>query len=89
MTHFKSEILKRSGVYVGDLFGMRNLPVLFGIGGLFTGPIPALGPVLYGFSYDLTGSYNTALVITGILCVLSGIAIYFITMPVKSKVLEA
>ncbi|MBN1380882.1 MAG: MFS transporter [Deltaproteobacteria bacterium] len=72
-------------VYLADLFGVGNLPVLFGLGGVFNGPMPALGPVLYGFSYDITGSYNTAFIITGILCVLSGIAIYFIRVPVKSK----
>jgi OFA family oxalate/formate antiporter-like MFS transporter len=72
-------------VYLGDLFGVASLPVLFGIGGIFVGSLPALGPILFGFSYDITGSYNTAFVIAASLSLLSGIAIYFIKPPKRKK----
>ena len=70
-------------VYLGDLFGLENLPVLFGVKELFTASFGALGPILFGLSYDLTGSYNTAFLTTGACCILSGFALYFLKMPAR------
>ncbi|MEA3222610.1 MAG: MFS transporter [Thermodesulfobacteriota bacterium] len=73
-------------VYLGDLFGVTNLPVLFGAIGLFASTAGAIGPVLYGFSYDIIGSYNPAFVINGLYCLLSTIALWFIQTPKKRSV---
>lgn len=72
-------------VYLGDLFGVVNLPVLFGYIGLFVTGFGALGPLLYGISYDKTGSYDLAFTVTGVLCVISGIFLYLLKPPVKAK----
>jgi MFS family permease len=72
-------------VYLGDLFGVVNLPVLFGYIGLFVAGFGAIGPILYGVSYDKTGSYDLAFNITGVLCVISGIFLYLLKPPVKAK----
>ena len=70
-------------VYLGDLFGVVNLPVLMGVMGLFGAVFAALGPILYGLSYDKMGSYNTAFILSGILCIICGIALYLLKQPKK------
>lgn len=72
-------------VYLGDLFGVVNMPVLFGYIGLFIAGFGSIGPLLYGISYDKTGSYDLAFMITGVLCVISGIFLYLLKPPVKAK----
>lgn len=71
-------------VYLGDLFGVMNLPVLFGIMGIFTSVSAGIGPALYGFSHDLAGSYSPAFVINGLFCLLSALLLLFIT-PAKGN----
>lgn len=72
-------------VYLGDLFGVVNLPVLFGYAGLFIAGFGAIGPIMYGISYDKNGSYDMAFIITGVLCVISGLFLYLLKPPVKAK----
>jgi len=71
--------------YLGDLFGVVNIPMLSGIRTPFYIGAGALGPVLFGFSYDATGSYGLALTITGILCIISLIALVMIKIPTKKQ----
>ena len=70
--------------YLGDLFGVRNIAVLFGVGALFVGGFGAVGPVLYGFSYDATGSYNFAFLVTGVLCIASALCLFLLKRPRKT-----
>ena len=70
--------------YLGDLFGVRNIVVLFGVGALFVGGFGAVGPVLYGFSYDATGSYNFAFLVTGVLCIASALCLFLLKRPRKT-----
>lgn len=72
--------------YQGDLFGVVNMPVLFGVFGLFIAGFGSLGPILYGFCYDALGSYNVAFIITGALCVVSAVCL-FLVKPPKRKTL--
>jgi len=69
--------------YTADLFGVMNIPLLFAIMGLFVDGFAALGPVFYGFTYDVTGSFNTAFIITGVLCVMSAVCLIFVKPPMK------
>jgi len=69
--------------YTGDLFGVMNIPLLFAIMALFIDGFAALGPVFYGFTYDATGSYNLAFIITGVLCVMSAICLIFVKPPMR------
>ena len=69
--------------YLGDLFGVANIPALIGFAGLATAAFSAIGPALFGFSFEAMGSYDLALNITGILCVVSMISLALIRTPVK------
>lgn len=75
--------------YLGDLFGVTNLPLLFGAMALFVAGIGAVGPVLYGFIYDATGAYDLAFIITGILCLISGVCLFLLRPPVKATASDA
>ena len=68
-------------VYLGDLFGIVNFPVLFGVVGLFVDGFASIGPIAYGMAYDKAGSYDMAFTVTGVLCVLSGIFLYLLKPP--------
>ncbi|MEA1959493.1 MAG: MFS transporter [Chloroflexota bacterium] len=70
--------------YLGDLFGVKSVPKLFGVMYVFTaGIFGALGPSLYGLISDGLGSYNVAFLITAVLCVISSISLYLIKPPVR------
>ncbi|MDY6918129.1 MAG: MFS transporter [Chloroflexota bacterium] len=69
--------------YVGDLFGVLNIPVLFAILGVFVDAFAAAGPAFYGFTYDATGSYNAAFIATGVLCLASALCLFLIKRPTK------
>lgn len=72
--------------YLGDLFGVMNMPTLFGVMGLAVGGLFAsIGPVLYGFIHDATESYDVAFIIAGILCLVSAVSLLLIKVPVKKK----
>ena len=71
--------------YQGDLFGVVNMPMLFGVFGLFIAGFGSLGPILYGFCYDALGSYNVAFIITGALCVLSTACLFFLKPPLRKS----
>jgi MFS family permease len=76
--------------YLGDLFGVVSLPMLFGVmfllaGGLFS----AIGPVLYGFIHDTQGSYDLAFMVTAILCLISAVSLFLIRAPVKGRGAQA
>lgn len=68
-------------VYLGDLFGLRNLPTLFGLMDVFASGFAAIGPVLFGFAYDTRGSYDPAFLAAGLLCIFSGITLCFVRPP--------
>ena len=70
--------------YLGDLFGVRNVAVLFGVSAIFVGGFGAIGPALYGFSYDVAGSYNLAFTVTGVLCLISALCLFLLKPPRKT-----
>jgi len=70
--------------YLGDLFGVRNVAVLFGVSAIFVGGFGAVGPALYGFSYDAMGSYNLAFTVTGVLCLFSALCLFLLKRPRKT-----
>lgn len=71
-------------VYLGDLFGVANIPVLLSYVVLSVSIFGAIGPILFGMSYDRTHSYDMAFMISGILCVISGIFFYLLKPPKKA-----
>jgi MFS family permease len=70
--------------FLGDLFGVVNIPMIQGFGMLFTTTFAAAGPIMFGYSHDITNSYNLALAITAILCAISLISLIVVKMPQKS-----
>lgn len=58
-------------VIMGDFFGVKSLGTIIGV--YFTAGIPAglLGPLMGGAVFDLTGSYFLAIVISGVISVVS------------------
>lgn len=71
--------------YLGDLFGVVSLSALFGVVFLFcAGLFGAMGPVLYGFVREASGSYDLAFLITAILCLISAVSLFLIRAPVKA-----
>jgi hypothetical protein len=68
-------------VYLGDLFGLRHLPALFGVIELFVAGCGAVGPLLFGLAYDKLGSYAPAFLAAAALCTLSGLALVFLQPP--------
>ncbi len=71
--------------YLGDLFGVVSLSALFGVVFLFcAGLFGAMGPVLYGFVREASGSYDLAFLITAILCLVSAVSLFLIRAPVKA-----
>jgi MFS family permease len=72
--------------YFGDLFGVMNVPTLWGVMYLCgPGVFGAIGPLLFGFIHDKTGSYNIAFLITAIMCTLSVVCLFFIKPPRKAS----
>jgi MFS family permease len=73
--------------YFGDLFGVKNVPTLWGVMYLCgPGVFGAIGPLLFGFIHDETGSYNIAFLITAIMCTLSVVCLFFIKPPRKVSI---
>ena len=71
--------------YLGDLFGVVSMSALFGVVFLFcAGLFGAIGPVLYGFVREASGSYDLAFLITAILCLISAVSLFLIRVPVKA-----
>jgi MFS family permease len=70
---------------LGDLFGVLNIPLIQGVGMFFTTAFAAIGPIMFGYSHDITNSYNLALTITAILCAVSLLSLVAIQTPQKRR----
>ena len=71
--------------YFGDLFGVMNVPMLWGVMYLCgPGVFGAIGPLLFGFIRDTSGSYNVAFLITAIMCLASAVCLFFVKPPRKA-----
>lgn len=70
--------------YLGDLFGVVNLPVLFGIMAFFIIAFAGIGPLLFGFTFEATGSYNLAFLIVAPLCLVSAVCLFFLKPPTRA-----
>jgi len=70
--------------YLGDLFGVANLPVLFGVVAFFIAAAAGLGSMLFGFIHDATGTYDLAFFIVAPLCLVSAICLFFLKPPTRA-----
>ena len=69
--------------YMGDMFGRASVGRLFGILTLGYGLIGGVGPLLWGWVYDVTGHYNLACLLSGLCFVLVILCLKFAKPVVK------
>ncbi|MFO7965528.1 MAG: MFS transporter [Desulfobacterales bacterium] len=69
--------------YVGDIFGRVSLASLFGMIVFAVGIIGGTGPFLFGWIFDLTGSYFWAFIFSGCCYLVAMILIIFIRKEEK------
>lgn len=74
--------------FLGDLFGVIDIPMIQGVGMFFTTIFAAMGPIMFGYSHDITNSYNLALTITAILCAISMVSLMAVRTPQKRRQLN-
>jgi MFS family permease len=68
--------------YLGDLYGRENVGSLFGILTLGWGLIGGVGPLLWGWIYEWTGSYKVALLISAV-CYAVALLVVCLVRPLK------
>ncbi|OGO05514.1 MAG: hypothetical protein A2Y91_00835, partial [Chloroflexi bacterium RBG_13_54_8] len=71
--------------YLGDLYGVRSMPVILGFAGLESASVSALGPWVFGTIYDRTGSYDLGFIIGIVFCFLSLLCLLLIKPPTRAK----
>jgi len=67
--------------WVAELFGLNSHGAIFGAVGLIGSVGGAMGPFLFGYFFDVTGSYRVALIIGAALC-LSAIVLSLFVRPI-------
>ncbi len=70
-------ILMLQSLLIGDCFGLASFGTVMGISGLFVGMGSSFGPMLSGFIYDYTRSYQVAFVIFSIVGLVAAICACF------------
>jgi len=70
--------------YMGDLYGRKHVGSLFGILTLGWGLIGGTGPLLWGWIYDVTGNYTSALVLSAACYAIALLATFFVR-PLREK----
>ena len=68
-------------VFIANMYGSVSLGRILGLVGLVTMPFTLIGPPLFGWSFDVTGSYNT--VLTGYLVLLVCVTLLLLRTPLK------
>jgi MFS family permease len=74
-------IIMMQSLITGECFGLMSFATVSGLAGLFTMSGAAFGPMLAGFIYDITDSYQMAFTIFAILSILAIVVIYFARAP--------
>ena len=74
-------IIMMQSLITGECFGLISFATVSGLAGLFTMCGAAFGPMLAGFIYDVTGSYQLAFTIFAILSTTAIMVIYFARPP--------
>ena len=70
--------------YLGDIFGRASIATLFGFLTFAVGIIGGTGPVIYGWIFDKTASYNWAWITSGLCCIIA----LFLVLLIKKEVKE-
>ena len=68
-----------------EILGLGHMGVLLGAISIFWGAGAALGPVLAGYVYDITGSYSSAFMVGGVAMLIATTIALILRMPKKKK----
>jgi MFS family permease len=68
-----------------EILGLGHMGVILGAISIFWGAGAALGPVLAGYIFDITGSYSSAFVVGGVAMLLATTITLLLKMPEKKK----
>jgi len=71
--------------YLGDIFGRASIATLFGFLTFAVGIIGGTGPVIYGWIFDKTASYNWAWISSGLCCIIALFLVLLIKKEVKDE----
>ena len=71
--------------YIGDIFGRASLASLFGLMVFSVGILGGTGPVIFGWIFDMMGSYSWAFAFAG-LCYLTSMILVIFIRKEKRKV---
>lgn len=70
-------------VLLGDLFGVVSMPKILGFTTMIAQFLGALGPWYFGRTFDATGSYSQAFMVSGIIAAVGIVALLIMPKPVK------
>ena len=66
---------------IGQFFGRKNFGTIRGVISLIPSIATALGPILAGWSYDQSSSYNTSLIVIGVMYLGAASIFWFLKTP--------
>ncbi len=66
---------------VGRYFGMKHYGVIYGTQFVFFGFAAAIGPAIFGYTYDITGAYDVVLFCTAVLMIAAPATLLFLKSP--------
>ncbi len=66
---------------VGRYFGMKHYGVIYGTQFVFFGFAAAIGPTVFGYTYDITGSYDAVLYVTAALMIAAPSVLLTLRIP--------
>ena len=68
---------------VGEIFELKSIGAIVGVQMFGVAIGGAIGPLLGGYVFDVTGTYNLAFLISGICIILALVPLAFIRVPKK------
>ncbi len=67
----------------GEIFKLKSIGAIIGVQMLGVAIGGAIGPLLGGYVFDVTGTYNLAFLVSGICIILALVPLAFIRVPRK------
>ncbi len=68
-------------ILVGSLYDRAIIGKMLGIFSMFTALPNLMGPPFMGYIFDITGSYNLALLVIAVFYIVSLVLVFFIRLP--------
>ena len=81
-------LLMMQSLIVGECFGMVSFATISGLSGVFGATGAAFGPMIAGFIYDATQSYQSAFTIFASASAVAAIVVVFAKPPKHPSIIE-